>query len=255
MPLWIVLRAAASPSSTTSPFVSAACNKDASTWALSMLPVTMWWPILNAAAFRLALRAPDSVVAKVADVSCKTVAAYSWSLPFGAAPKPGDGGFGTFLTTSFNSQFGVSAGGQSCNPGSHLYWCPVGWMLGAATMYPPSPRTSNPLPRFWTLFFTFLPGCLKIMWRPFPVIDWEVSGISPCSATKPSKASLPSSPSISSTHTLFTSPVGRPIFAFGHSPHQPAIVSRSVLASLKPFLVSGDLSRSFMGKIAIPLAA
>ena len=82
---------------------------------------------------------------------------------------------------------------------------------------------------------------------PRGVTSVWVFGGSPCFSTSAAQTARPSGSSGflggsgSTAHTPERDPIGTPIIACGHWPHQLRIVASSVVASLNPRLVSGAL--------------
>jgi hypothetical protein len=92
---------------------------------------------------------------------------------------------------------------------------------------------------------------------PRGVMVISVGGSSPCWLISFASAAVPSmlrtgSRSTSTTHMLLADPVGVAIMALGHLCHQSRICVSSVLAFLKPPLISGFLSSGLVGNTGIP---
>src|SRR5215471_2512045 len=95
---------------------------------------------------------------------------------------------------------------------------------------------------------------------PRGVSDVSVCGSAPWRATSFASSAMPSSCLTGSTsgsmiHAPIAGPVGAPIMAFGHFVHHSWICVSSVVASLKPFGVSGFLSCGLHGKTGSLLRA
>src|SRR5207248_1760326 len=111
----------------------------------------------------------------------------------------------------------------------HSYLRPLQWTLGGATTSALSPFISTP---DRTIAERADPDQAKKMWRPPPPVRLStVVGSRPYSRSRSaSKSSPPLRGSTSSTTRRDRCPVTMPTFESGHSPHQPAMTSRSTEA-------------------------
>src|SRR5262245_26854859 len=107
---------------------------------------------------------------------------------------------------------------------------------------------------FW-VFLTGIPGCRNNRWRPRAVILSTVDGSGPLATSNFDNSRSALLASTSTTKMPETAPVAIATLRFGSAPHQLAIRSGSILASLKPCFVYGSLLPGLHGNTHNPFAA